>query len=152
MRLLTGKISKTSSRHLIMVIVCLGIFITAINQTVIYGALPGMMISIHLPVTKLDQAAWIVIGYLLGYTIALPIMGRVSDVYGHGRIYVISLIIFILGSTVVALSANLQWLIGARILQAIGGGAVLPIAMAIAGDIFVENKRAGGDWSDRCRR
>jgi EmrB/QacA subfamily drug resistance transporter len=125
-----------------MVIVCLGIFITAINQTVIYGALPDMMTSIHLPITKLDQAAWIVIGYLLGYTIAMPIMGRVSDVYGHGRIYILSLIIFIAGSIFVALSASLRWMVVARVIQAIGGGAVMPIAMAIAGDLFISHKRA----------
>jgi EmrB/QacA subfamily drug resistance transporter len=125
-----------------MVVICLGIFIAALDQTVIYGALPSMMTDIHLPVTKLDQAAWIVIGYLLGYTFAMPLMGRVSDVYGHRRIYILSLFIFIVGSTFVALATNLQWVIGARIIQAIGGGALVPIAMAIAGDIFTGRSRA----------
>jgi EmrB/QacA subfamily drug resistance transporter len=139
---LNEKSGKTSSPNLIMVIICLGIFIAAINQTVIYGALPAMMISIHLPVTNLDHAAWIVIGYLLGFTIAMPIMGKVSDVYGHGRIYILSLIIFLVGSIFVALAANLQLLVVARVLQAVGGGAVVPIAMAIAGDLFTSHKRA----------
>jgi hypothetical protein len=78
-------------------VICLGIFVSALDQTVIYGALPGMMVDINLPVTKLDQASWIVIGYLLGYTFAMPVMGRVSDVFGHGRIYILSLIILIFG-------------------------------------------------------
>ena len=133
---------RTSSPNLIMVVICLGIFIAALDQTVIYGALPGMMKDINLPVTKLDQASWIVIGYLLGYTFAMPIMGRVSDVYGHGRIYLFSLVVFIVGSILVALANNLQWVVGARIIQAIGGGAVVPIAMAITGDIFVGKSRA----------
>ena len=136
------RFARTSSPNLIMVVICLGIFIAALDQTVIYGALPDMMTGIHLPVTKLDQASWIVIGYLLGYTFAMPLMGRVSDVYGHGRIYLLSLVIFIVGSTFVALATNLQWVVGARIIQAIGGGAVVPIAMAIAGDIFVGRSRA----------
>jgi EmrB/QacA subfamily drug resistance transporter len=101
-----------------------------------------MMTDIRLPVTKIDQAAWIVIGYLLGYTFVMPLMGRVSDVYGHGRIYILSLLIFMLGSVFVALATNLQWMVGARILQAIGGGAVVPVAMAIVGDVFAEKSRA----------
>jgi EmrB/QacA subfamily drug resistance transporter len=100
------------------------------------------MEDISLPITRLDEAAWIVIGYLLGYTFAMPLMGRVSDVYGHGRIYILSLLIFMAGSIAVAFGTNLQWIVGARVIQAIGGGALVPIAMAIAGDIFVEKRRA----------
>ena len=132
----------TSSPNLIMAVVCLGIFIAALDQTVIYGALPDMMLDIQLPVTRLDQASWIVTGYLLGYTFAMPLMGRVSDIYGHGRIYILALGIFMAGSILVALAANLQWIVGARVIQAIGGGAVVPIAMAIAGDIYSGKNRA----------
>jgi len=132
----------TSSPNFILAVVCLGIFFAAIDQTVVYGALPDMMKDISLPITKLDEAAWIVIGYLLGYTFAMPLMGRVSDVYGHGRIYILSLLIFMAGSMAVALGTNLQWIVGARVIQAIGGGALVPIAMAITGDIFVERRRA----------
>jgi EmrB/QacA subfamily drug resistance transporter len=131
-----------SSPDFVLAVVCIGIFFAALDQTVIYGALPDMMNDIGLPVTRLDQAAWIVIGYLLGYTLAMPLMGRVSDVYGHGRIYILSLLIFMVGSIGVALAINLQWIVGARILQAIGGGALVPVAMAIAGDFSVEKRRA----------
>ena len=136
------RFQRTSSPNLILAVICLGIFVAALDQTVIYGALPDIMTDIRLPLTKLDQAAWIVIGYLLGYTFAMPLMGRVSDVYGHGRIYILSLLIFMVGSVFVALATNLHWMVGARILQAIGGGAVVPIAMAIVGDIFSERRRA----------
>ena len=136
------RFKRPSSPNFILAVVCLGIFFAALDQTVIYGALPDMMKDISLPVTKLDQAAWIVIGYLLGYTFAMPLMGRVSDVYGHGRIYVLSLLIFMVGSIGVALAINLQWIVGARIVQAVGGGALVPVAMAIVGDVFVERRRA----------
>jgi MFS family permease len=137
-----NRFKKTSSPTLILAVICLGIFVAALDQTVVYGALPGMMVDIQLPVTKLDQASWIVIGYFLGYTFAMPLMGQVSDRYGHSRIYILSLIIFIAGSILVALSANLQWMVGARVIQAIGGGAVVPIAMAIVGDLYVGKNRA----------
>ncbi len=133
---------RTSSPKLILAVICLGLFVAALDLTVIYGVLPDMMTDIRLPVTKLDQAAWIDIGYLLGYTFVMPLMGAVSDVYGHRRIYIISLLIFMVGSVFVALATNLQWMVGARILQAIGGGAVVPVAMAIASDVFDGKSRA----------
>lgn len=131
-------LGRNTSPRLILAIICTGIFIGALDQTVIYGALPDMMPDIRLTVLELDQAAWIVSGYLLGYTIAMPLMGRVSDVYGHSQIYIFSLSLFMVGSAFVALASNLQWMVGARVFQAIGAGAMVPIAMAIVGDIFPE--------------
>jgi EmrB/QacA subfamily drug resistance transporter len=131
-----------SSPSLVMAVVCLGIFLAALDQTVIYGALPKMMTDINLPITQLDQAAWIVIGYLLGYTFAMPLLGRISDVYGHSRIYILSLGIFMLGSILAAMAGSLDWMVGARVVQAIGGGALVPVAMAIASDIFTDRRRA----------
>jgi len=139
---LKGSLQRKRSPNFVLVVVCLGVFLGALDQTVIYGALPKMMPDINLPVTHLDQAAWIVIGYLLGYTFAMPLMGRVSDVYGHRRIYVLSLAIFMGGSILIALAGSLQWVITARIVQAVGGGALVPVAMAIMGDVFSEKRRA----------
>jgi EmrB/QacA subfamily drug resistance transporter len=133
---------KYSSPYLILAVVCLGVFFGALDQTVIYGALPGMMPDINLPVTGLDKGVWIVIGYLLGYTLAMPLMGRISDVYGHRRIYIVSLAVFISGSVAIAFSHNLQWVVGARVVQAIGGGALVPVAMAISGGMFTGKQRA----------
>ncbi len=136
------RFQKHTSPNIILAIVCLGIFFGALDQTVIYGALPNMMRDINLPVTSLDRAAWIVIGYLLGYTFAMPLMGRISDIYGHVQVYVISLLIFMAGSITIALADSLPWIVGARIVQAIGGGALVPVAMAVVGDVFEEKHRA----------
>ncbi len=133
---------KKSSPKIVMVVICLGIFVAAMDQTVIYGALPDMMTSIKLPVTRLDQASWIVIGYLLGFTFAMPLVGKVSDVFGHSRVYIVALLIFIAGSILVALSTSIEWLVGARVFQAIGGGALVPVAMAIAGEMYSGKNRA----------
>lgn len=135
-------LQRNVSPSLILAVTCVGIFIAALDQTVIYGALADMMPDLRLTVLELDQAAWIVIGYLIGYTIAMPLMARVSDVYGHSQIYIISLFLFMVGSIFVATSPNLGWIIVARVLQAIGGGALVPIAMAIVGDIFPKGARA----------
>src|SRR3954468_21495134 len=112
--------------------VSLGIFLAALDQTVVVTALWPISTDLQIPVTELDKAAWVVTAYLLGYTVALPLMGRVADVYGQRRIYLLSLGIFMFGSLLCALAPNLPWLIGARALQAVGGGAVLPVGMAMS--------------------
>ncbi len=127
--------------YVILAIICTGIFIASLDQTVIYGVMPDIMPDIRLSVFELDQAAWIVNGYLLGFTVAMPLMGRISDVYGHGRIFVLSLLLFLVGSVFVAISPSLEWMVGARIFQAIGGGAMVPIAMAIVADVFPSKNR-----------
>lgn len=129
------------SPHFVLGIICTGVFIAAADQTVVYGAMPDMMPDLNLTVFELDQAALIVVAYLLGYTIAMPLMGRVSDVYGHGRIFVLSVAVFMMGSIFVATATNIQWMIGARAVQAAGGGAMVPIAMAIVGDIYPRRSR-----------
>ena len=72
---------------LVLALTGAGVFISALDQTVVVTALPEIFVDIELPVTRLDQGAWIVTGYLVGYTAAMPLVGRVSDIYGHGRIY-----------------------------------------------------------------
>jgi EmrB/QacA subfamily drug resistance transporter len=137
-----NRLSNKASPAVVMTVICIGIFVAALDQTVIYGALPGMMNTIGLSITHFDQASWIVIGYLLGYTFAMPLIGRVSDAYGHSRVYILSLCIFAVGSVLVAVSASVAWVIGARILQAVGGGALVPVAMAITGDLYQGKNRA----------
>ncbi|MDY6911816.1 MAG: MFS transporter [Chloroflexota bacterium] len=138
----TESLKRNSSPNLILFVVCIGIFLAALDQTVIYGALADIMLDLHMPVTELDQAAWIVTGYLLGYTFAMPLVGRISDVYGHRLIYILAMLIFIVGSVFIALVDNFNLMVAARVLQAIGGGAVVPVAMAIVGDTYSVKRRA----------
>ncbi len=126
----------------LLAVVAAGVFLAALDQTVVMTALPSMMTDLRIPLSQLDQAAWIVTGYFLGYTVAMPLMGRVSDIYGHFRIYALALLIFAAGSAAAALSPNLAWLVAARLVQAIGGGALLPVAMAIVAGVLPENRRA----------
>jgi EmrB/QacA subfamily drug resistance transporter len=142
---------------------CIGVFFTAMDQTVVVTALPPIVTDLNIGVTKLDHAAWIISAYLLGFVIAMPLMGRVSDIYGRRRIFLLCLGIFGIGSILCGLapvfgqlwdlgflnainidttSPGLIWLIAARFIQAVGGGAVVPVAMAIAGDFYGEQRRA----------
>src|SRR5205807_7058804 len=147
-----------------LIIACIGVFITALDQTVVVTALPKIIADpgINIPFTQLDHAAWIVSAYLLGFIIAMPLMGRVSDIYGRRRILLLCLFIFGAGSVLCGLaptfgqnidlsflgaigidtsSPGLIFLISARFVQAIGGGAVVPVAMAIVSDFYGQERR-----------
>lgn len=89
-----------------------------------------------------ERAGWIVTAYLFGYTVVLPLMGRVADRHGHRRIYLLSLWIFAVGSLLCAFSFSLYQLVGYRAIQAVGGGALVPIALAVAGHSFRADRRA----------
>ena len=117
---------------LVLIIVGLGAFITALDQTVVVTAFPSVMLDLKIPFTQLDRASWIITSYLLGYTVAMPLIGRLGDVYGYARVYKAALIVFAVGTSLVAMSSSLEWMVGARVVQAVGRGATVPIGMAIA--------------------
>ncbi len=124
--------SLGSSQTAIITIICLGVFSTALDQTVVVAALPTVMLELEIPLTDLDTASWIITGYLISYTVAMPLAGRLSDVYGRVRMFQIALLIFAIGSVFVAVSPNFAWIVSARVIQAIGGGATVPIGLAMA--------------------
>ena len=83
---------------------CFGIFIAADDQTVIVTILPEVLIDMNIGINELDKASWVITGYLIGYTAVLPFMGSVSDRIGWKNCYIISLIIFGVGSVFVGIS------------------------------------------------
>ena len=123
---------RTVSTPLILTVVGFGAFTTALDQTVVVTALPSVMLDLNVPIMELDHAAWIITGYLLGYTVAMPLIGRLGDAYGYPRVYQVSLIVFCIGTALVAVSPSLGWMVGARVIQAVGGAAAVPIGMALA--------------------
>ncbi len=133
--------SRERPAFAVLALVSVGVFVAALDQTVVVTALPEVMRDIQLPFTRLDDAAWIVTAYLLGYTVAMPLVGRLADVYGHPRIYQAALIFFAAGSLLVALSSSLPWIVAARMVQAIGGGATVPIGLALASSTLPDRRR-----------
>ena len=121
-----------SSQSIVLGILCLGVFSTALDQTVVVAALPRVMVDLEIPLTDLDKASWIITGYLVSYTVAMPLVGRLSDVYGRVRMFQVSLVVFAVGSGLVALAPNFTWILPARVIQAVGGGATVPIGLAMA--------------------
>lgn len=103
----------------------------ALSQTVVAPALPDIQRAYH---TDATSAAWILTGYLLSASVATPIVGKLGDVYGRGRVLTAVLLAFAAGSVVCALSGSLLVLILGRIIQGIGGG-IFPLAFGTVRDL-----------------
>ena len=129
------------SSPLVLTVIGLGAFVTALDQTVVVTALPDVIVDLQIPFYELDRAAWIITAYLLGYTVAMPLIGRMGDVYGYTRVYQSGLVVFTVGTALVAVSPSLEWMVGARLVQALGGGATVPIGLAIASTALPEQQR-----------
>ena len=137
----SGFTSLGSSQSVVLGILCLGVFSTALDQTVVVAALPSVMVDLEIPLTDLDRASWIVTGYLIAYTVAMPLAGRLSDVHGRVRMFQAALVLFSIGSALVAVAPDFSWIVSARVLQAIGGGATVPIGLAMAVGVVAPEKR-----------
>lgn len=177
----------TLAARLALVVICLAVFLSALDQYVLVTLLVDprspLLRDVGLSFDQIDHAAWIVNGYLLGYIVAMPLMGRIADMYGRRLIFALCLVLFALGSLFCGLAPALgseiapdattlggailtplyvfiQWvlgvlghigidtslpalsiLVGARFIQAIGGGALVPVALAVVGDLFGVSRR-----------
>src|SRR5215212_4770962 len=90
----------------------------------------------------LDLTVWIVNGYLLAYVVAIPVVGRLSDIVGRKFAFQASLALFLTGSIVCAVATSLPGMVAGRAIQGAGGGALLPVTMAMVGDLLPPGRRA----------
>jgi EmrB/QacA subfamily drug resistance transporter len=121
----------------ILFAVLLGLFLGALDQTIVGPALPTV-------VTQLagnDYYVWAVTIYLLTSTISVPFWGKLSDLYGRKPIFMLGIGIFLAGSALSGLSQNMTMLIAFRGLQGIGAGSLFPVALAVIGDLFTPAER-----------
>ena len=134
---------KTSRRAtVVMVTLCAAVFVAALDQTMVLTLMQEIMVSLGIDVEHIGDAGWIITGYLLGYTIAMPLFGRLTDVQGRRPMAILALALFGVGSLGCVLLSRFDLFVVARVVQAAGGGALVPIAMAAAADMFPFERRA----------
>lgn len=119
-----------------MVALCGAVFVAALDQTMVLTVMPSIMRSLYIDVRNLNDAGWIITAYLLGYTIAMPLFGRLADVWGRRPTTIVALGLFMVGSALCVVIQRLDLFVAARVVQAAGGGALVPIAMAAAADMY----------------
>ena len=135
--------SRTHRRAVLaMAVLCGAVFVAALDQTMVLTIMPSIMRSFYVGVDRLNDVGWIITGYLLGYTVAMPLFGRLADVVGRRTMAIVALLLFLIGSAFCYALTRLDLFIVARVVQAAGGGALVPIAMAAAADMFPPRRRA----------
>src|SRR5436305_2213974 len=114
--------------------------LASLDQTIVSTAMPRVIAELH----GFDRYTWVSTVYLLTSTVMVPIYGKLSDLIGRKPIFLFGVVIFLLGSALSGASQSMNQLILFRAFQGIGAGALMPIAIAIVGDLFTPRER--GKW------
>ncbi len=132
-------IAVLSHRRVLIIIgaLLLGMFLAALDQTIVATALPTIVADLH----GASHLSWIVVAYLLAATVSTPLWGKLGDQYGRKFFFQAAIVIFLCGSALSGLSQSLTQLIAFRAVQGLGGGGLMVGAQAIVGDIVSPRER-----------
>src|SRR5579862_3148572 len=131
---------KLTYRWRATLVIALGLLMAILDATIVSVVLPQIATAFH---TDYQTITWVGTGYFLANAAVIPIVGYLSDRIGSKLIFLISLSLFTLGSALCVIAPSEQWLIAFRIFQGIGGGALIPVAMAMIFRLFNPAERAG---------
>ncbi len=120
--------------------VLLVMLLASLDQTIVATAMPRIIAEFN----GLDRYTWVTTAYLLTSTVMVPIYGKLSDMFGRKPIFLIGVVLFLIGSAASGLSQDMNQLIAFRAFQGLGAAALLPIAIAVVGDLFTPRER--GKW------
>lgn len=132
-------------RWMVLGILMIGTFMAILDTSIVNVALPDMMSAFGV---NRDQIEWVSTAFMLASAVTMPLIGWLSDRVQYERLYLASLFVFVVGSLFCAAAWSYDVLIGARIIQAIGGGAIQPVGMALIAELFEPHERgkALGIW------
>ncbi len=126
-------------RRILLIIsaLMLGMFLAALDQTIVSTALPTIVADLH----DASHLSWIVVAYLLAATVSTPLWGKLGDQYGRKMFFQAAIVIFLIGSVLSGLSQTMIQLIAFRAIQGLGGGGLMVGAQAIVGDVVPPRER-----------
>lgn len=130
-------VSETSRNRWVVFGLMMGLLLSAMDQTVTATAMPTIISSLG----GLSLYSWVFSIYMLTTTIAIPIFGKLADLYGRRIMYLIGMGLFLGGSALCGFAESMLQLIIFRGVQGLGAGALMPLAMTIVGDLFPPEKR-----------
>lgn len=120
--------------------VLLVMLLSSLDQTIVSTALPRIIGDLN----GFTEYTWVSTAYLLTTTVTVPIYGKLSDIFGRKPIFIFGVVVFLIGSGLSGAAQTISQLIYFRAFQGIGAGALMPIAIAIVGDLFTPRER--GKW------
>jgi len=129
------------SALVLLIVFGAGVFLAGLELMVTAVALPSILADLADPNgasawIELRKASWIINGYLLVYIVTMPLAGRLADLWGARRLFLGALAVFIAGSALAGAAQDLDQLVGARLIQAVGGGVLVPVGTAAASHLF----------------
>ncbi|HEV2237107.1 MAG TPA: DHA2 family efflux MFS transporter permease subunit [Ktedonobacterales bacterium] len=130
---------RQSNRYLIALVVALGMIPGLLDSSIVIVALAPIRNALH---SDTNVAQWIITAFLLASAAVVAAGGYLANRFGRKRMFLLGVTVFTLGSLLCAIAPSIGWLIASRVLQGIGGGALLPIGPALAFDAFPKEERA----------
>jgi EmrB/QacA subfamily drug resistance transporter len=115
----------------------MAIFLSALDQTIVAVSMPAISAQFH----DFDLLAWVISAYMVALTVAVPIYGKLGDLYGRRRLMLFGLALFTFASLLCGMAQSMEQLVLARILQGIGAGGMVSVSQAIIGDIIPPRER-----------
>src|SRR5215204_468552 len=128
---------KQRSKMAVLSGVMLAMLLSSLDQTIVSTAMPTIVQELK----GLEHISWVFTAYMLGSTITVPIYGKLSDLFGRRKLYLLGIVIFLAGSVLCGMAQNMTELIMFRALQGIGGGAMMVNSFAIIGEVFPPAER-----------
>ncbi|MDQ6691462.1 MAG: DHA2 family efflux MFS transporter permease subunit, partial [Candidatus Dormibacteraeota bacterium] len=130
---------------LVLLVLCLGFFMILLDLTIVNIGIPSIIDGLH---ASLDSILWVLNAYILAYAVLLITSGRLGDMFGARRLFLIGLAVFTLASIACSVAQSPGQLIAARIVQGIGGAILTPQTLSMITNIFPAEKRgaAFGVW------
>lgn len=138
------------SAYALLAVLGAGVFLAGLELMITAVALPTIITNLvaanpdrpgQTAFSELRRASWIINGYLLAYVVAMPLAGRLADVWGARRLFLGGLVVFIIGSLVAGRGQTIDELIIGRVIQGIGGGVLVPVGTAAASHLFEGHSR-----------
>jgi len=115
----------------------IGMFVAAISQTIVSPALPIIVAELG----GMEHYSWLATSAMLASAVVVPVVGKLSDLYGRRPFYIAGLVLFMIGAVLSGLAQSFWWLVGARVIQGIGMGTLMPLSQVIIGDIIPPRQR-----------
>ena len=135
---MTEKTLDTRTRNLILILFLIGVFMGSLDTGIIGPVLPSIEQSFNL---TSRESSWIFTLFVIFFMIGSPVMAKFSDFYGRKKIFILDVVLFGIGSCLIAFSANIESIFLGRIIQGFGCGGIFPVGGAFIGDAFPLEER-----------